>query len=625
MTAETKDLYREDFRAPWQEWAPEDIGIDFKSTPASAKFALIVRREKKNGDTEEPVLVLHSITVQSPLIKRRLGTVFAGYQGINTNLKKLEFHAPFREFFYRWSEFVRAAQSVRDDGDDEERHFKLLFDTVSSEITPHIEQTDDLLRNNVISFDYIWALFEPGTEVYSKIDGQDRLYLLNGGRYQEVGPGMKIYSLSCRYVDTDGEAFGFTTTSLAITHFDNVKPISELNVLPSHLQPQIDEIRVRLEQRGRKFEMLKGTHYKAYSGPSLWRNTPFHGLPKHFVEDGRVMIDAKSSMRYNGESAGQLNPLDGPASFEHLDVIQDFIGPDDTPGYAPPQVQAMQHMARQARRRFASGRRAVKVYLYVDHVKDIVWGVDAFEQLVLPHEYKQIVWAFVDAQLSRSDDFDDVVRGKGKGIILLLSGEPGTGKTLTSESVAEAMKKPLYSMSAGELGNTAAEVEQNLRRVLDLSTKWGAVLLLDECDVFLERRTTHDLQRNKLVSVFLRLLEYYQGVMFLTTNRVASFDPAFESRIHLTIHYPLLDFEARRHVWRIFVKPDSASSSVDEKELESLARPELNGRQIKNIVKTARLLASRDKTPLSLSHLKTVLMVKKVDISGIEKDLTNEA
>ncbi|KAI0837773.1 P-loop containing nucleoside triphosphate hydrolase protein [Hypoxylon sp. FL0890] len=652
MTAETKDLYREDFRSPWEEWALEDIGINSKSTSTSAKFALVVRREKQNGDTEEPVLALHSITVQSPLIKRRLGPVFAGYQGINTNLKKLEFHAPFREFFYRWSEFVRAAPSGEDVDDNEKGHFKLLFDIISSEITPHIEQTEDLLRNNVISFDYVWALFEPGTEIYSKIDGQDRLYLLIGGRYQEIGRGMKIYSLSCRYVDTDGDTFGYATTSLTITQFDNVKPISELNVLPSHLQPQIDEIRVRLEQRGRIFEVLKGMHYKSYSGSSIWRNIPFHGGSKHFINDGRVMIDAKSFMRYNGESPGQLDPLDGPTPSDHLDVFQEFSNPDDDPNYAPPAVQVMQHMARQARRRFTSGRPAVKgntslsknhyvlcnhlvkgfdfqakewVYLYIDHVKDIVWNNDAFQKLVLSHEYKKIIWAFVDAQLSGSDNFDDVVRGKGKGIILLLSGEPGTGKTLTSESVAESMKKPLYSMSAGELGNTAAEVEGSLRRVLDLATKWGAVLLLDECDVFLERRTTHDLQRNKLVSVFLRLLEYYQGVMFLTTNRVASFDPAFESRIHLTIHYPQLDFESRLHIWRIFVEPRSANSSVDEKELEDLARPDLNGRQIKNIVKIARLLATRDKTPLTLTHLKTVLMAKRVDPAGAGNTLINGA
>ena len=66
--------------------------------------------------------------------------------------------------------------------------------------------------------------------------------------------------------------------------------------------------------------------------------------------------------------------------------------------------------------------------------------------------------------------------------------------------VAEEMKKPLYSMSAGELGSTAGEVEDQLHKVLELSTKWRAILLIDECDVFLEKRTTSDLERNKLVS-----------------------------------------------------------------------------------------------------------------------------
>lgn len=176
------------------------------------------------------------------------------------------------------------------------------------------------------------------------------------------------------------------------------------------------------------------------------------------------------------------------------------------------------------------------------------------------------------------------------------------------------MKKPLYSMSAGELGNVADEVERNLHRVLELATKWGAVLLLDECDVFLERRSSSDLHRNKLVSVFLRLLEYYRGVLFLTTNRVDAFDPAFESRIHLTIHYPPLDVESRLHVWRTFTqqqKQPGSSSNLDDGMLTKLAQVELNGRQIKNVVKTARLLAVRDKAPLSLDHIETVLRVKR--------------
>lgn len=214
---------------------------------------------------------------------------------------------------------------------------------------------------------------------------------------------------------------------------------------------------------------------------------------------------------------------------------------------------------------------------------------------------------------------------------MLLSGEPGTGKTLTAESgkpfysprlisviiivsVAEDMHSPLYSIGAGELGESADEVERGLRRVLEISTKWGAVLLLDECDVFLEQRSSKSIQRNKLVSVFLRLLEYYQGVMFLTTNRIDAFDPAFESRIHLTIQFPKLDLESRLHVWRTFVRPKSTSakyaSVVGDDDLRQLAIRELNGRQIKNIVKTARLLAASEKRSLEMDHIEAVLRVK---------------
>lgn len=181
------------------------------------------------------------------------------------------------------------------------------------------------------------------------------------------------------------------------------------------------------------------------------------------------------------------------------------------------------------------------------------------------------------------------------------------------------MKKPLYSLSAGELGNEAGEVEGNLQKVLELSTKWGAVLLIDECDVFMVKRSTSDIKRNQLVSVFLRLLEYYQGVMLLTTNRIDSFDPAFESRIHLTIDYPKLDLASRLHVWKTFIglteSNGSGASTTDitEQDLQRIAKEELNGRQIKNIVKTARLLAAGDKEALGLDHIETVLRVKRGD------------
>ena len=83
---------------------------------------------------------------------------------------------------------------------------------------------------------------------------------------------------------------------------------------------------------------------------------------------------------------------------------------------------------------------------------------------------------------------------------MLLTGDPGVGKTLTAEAVAEDMKAPLYAISAGDLGDGTSSVESNLNKILEMVTKWKAVLLIDECDVFMEARSLKDLHRNKLVA-----------------------------------------------------------------------------------------------------------------------------
>ncbi len=88
-------------------------------------------------------------------------------------------------------------------------------------------------------------------------------------------------------------------------------------------------------------------------------------------------------------------------------------------------------------------------------------------------------------------------------------GPPGTGKTLTAEGISELLKCPLYMVSAGELGTDSRYLETELQKILDICHTWGAILLLDEADVFLEKRSMHDIHRNALVGVFLRQLEYF--------------------------------------------------------------------------------------------------------------------
>ena len=105
------------------------------------------------------------------------------------------------------------------------------------------------------------------------------------------------------------------------------------------------------------------------------------------------------------------------------------------------------------------------------------------------------------------DSFNDVVRGKGEGSVFLLYGEPGVGKTLTAEGICEMLHKPLYTVSLGQLGSTAAALEKNLDAILTLCARWDALILLDEADIFLEKRSpTGSLERNAMVSVMLRLV-----------------------------------------------------------------------------------------------------------------------
>lgn len=174
--------------------------------------------------------------------------------------------------------------------------------------------------------------------------------------------------------------------------------------------------------------------------------------------------------------------------------------------------------------------------LFADRINDVVWNTESFQTLVIDRKARDLIRALV-SNLLAAEKATDVIAGKGNGLILLLHGGPGTGKTLTAESVAEIAEKPLYRVTCGDVGISAEDVEKYLESALHLGKIWDCFVLLDEADVFLEQRSLEDLQRNALVSVFLRVLEYYEGILILTSNRVGTFDEAF---IQLALHHPTL-------------------------------------------------------------------------------------
>lgn len=252
-----------------------------------------------------------------------------------------------------------------------------------------------------------------------------------------------------------------------------------------------------------------------------------------------------------------------------------------------------------------------------DGITDVEWNRQAFNSLVIERKSKEIVQALVTSQLE-SEKATDLISGKGNGLILLLHGGPGTGKTLTAESVAEIAEKPLYRVTCGDVGTKPEDVEKYLDSVLYLGRIWGCVVLLDEADVFLEQRTLEDLQRNALVSVFLRVLEYYDGILILTSNRVGTFDEAFRSRIQLAIHYPNLGRRQRFRIWQTFI--DRLSNLKTEEKIDiddlrdhlhDLQDVKMNGRQIRNVITTARQYAKWKNEILNYEYMKDV-----IEISG---------
>ncbi len=151
--------------------------------------------------------------------------------------------------------------------------------------------------------------------------------------------------------------------------------------------------------------------------------------------------------------------------------------------------------------------------LLVESLSDIQFDDKAYDRLVLPEDKKALVKALVEdnkrVQEGRAGvSFSDVISGKvrtqhtrrwscavmrecadvfwglqGGGVIFLLHGSPGVGKTLTAEAIAEYLHYPLYSVSVGELGVTAEHLESKLNDILELAGTWNAVVLIDEADV----------------------------------------------------------------------------------------------------------------------------------------------
>ncbi|KAK3367636.1 hypothetical protein B0H63DRAFT_489537 [Podospora didyma] len=414
--------------------------------------------------------------------------------------------------------------------------------------------------------------------------------------------------------------------------------ITTLDVMPLRFAPS--DFRVKLERRGRTWWGCRRTKLISYNAEDTGDEL--------YGQGERYMIDFETYKKLHADSVGFRANIVGfgaggmrvSSSMEMAPEVMDSDNPPPAPELLVFPSKLVAYNLRQKKWQD----------LQVDLIQDVTWNKEAFEHLVTDEDTKDLIQALVTSKLE-TEQSTDLIQGKGNGLIILLHGGPGTGKTFTAESVAEIAEKPLFRVTCGDVGVKPEDVEKYLESVLHLGKIWGCVVLLDEADVFLEQRTLTDLERNALVSVFLRVLEYYEGILILTSNRVGTFDEAFKSRIQLSLHYETLNKAQRGMIWKNFLdrlkrlereeiaagkRPMGASDSLKRKRtffdavrgegnedcgpagidfdeieayLPELAEEEMNGRQIRNAITTGRQLAKFKKVKMSYVHLKHVIKV----------------
>ncbi|KAI6350849.1 hypothetical protein MCOR25_010339 [Pyricularia grisea] len=611
--ATPKNIYRSlkdsDGNWTWVDKYPKDVPEPAENDE-TAQYAVLVRNVKSNDARKK--LEAHSIVIQSPHLKKALGEILTDYPGVAIELDRLEFEAPFVPFVHRWEKFkTYVAKAAKDaDADDKDKdkkdmsqHLTVLDGILRYEIGDKIAAFEDYIRHGVIKFSDLWMIFQPGDVAVTS--AQTLAMELVETEYMENQCG-KFLRVRGECVDFSGTEFGRSDVATDIPEFLGTKPITGLNINPLSFHADRDALRTALISRGARFEELAGHKYRQYNGAAIGWDHQGKEVPVEVT--GRVVVDIESFNRFSPWTAPRRYVDDWNArDLERLEAhkLEHGLNEDGSIKLTP-----FHQMICHRRTRGYSLKAKKWLDFYVDRISEIRWDDDAFDKLVLDQDHKELIMAFTESQLDAESkgSFDDVIAGKGQGVICLLSGPPGVGKTLTAEAVAEHLRVPLHTLSSGDLGSRPHEVEAGLSRILELVARWNAVLLLDECDVFLEARSTHDLERNKVVSIFLRTLEYFQGIMFMTTNRCDNIDRAFQSRIHVSLEYPDLTPASRAAVWRNFL---GGRMSVPERDIDDLAEIELNGRQIKNVLKTAQLLANRKGSALKSEFIHTVLAIEK--------------
>ncbi|KAI0922719.1 hypothetical protein AcV5_009616 [Taiwanofungus camphoratus] len=603
-------------------------------------YCFVVVRKMPRDQQLEPTF---QVVVKSPYLLTACKDVIQQVPGLSWTSEPVELDPQLLLTFYPQFEEYQRRLKDKKNLSTEEGHVLIslgvLLDYLRKDYHGTLTRIANLTSHGEITFDLLYAILVPRSILITEcpITGELRAVQLKSVSKVSIGGG-GLYDLICESVDAvdavdentplfdtinaelrkagGGKSYGRVENRIVLPSFKGTVKINSLDTYPLKYHPAHVELKKELLARGRKWISLRGIHHMNYKGTAaLMMNMGTCKKAVKYSINSRIMVDRANFKQFNPNYDLPITKVEAPDMHQRDDMAPTPVTID--PNSHIPTLRVRSKTPGEDMLELTDDELILtspvvygfslsdKIWLEfnVKHVLPIVWNDEAFANLVLPGDRKVLLQSLVEAH-NADLGFDDFVQGKGHGLVINLFGPPGVGKTLSAEATSEHVRRPLYVVGGGDLGTQAAEVDQELERVLEIATIWKAIVLIDEADVFLEQRSSHDLERNAMVAIFLRHVEYYRGILFLTTNRVKTFDEAFLSRIHVALHFQELSKSAKVQVWRAFLQKVGAQmEDFNEELLEKLASRDINGRQIKNATRTANSLAVSRHEKLGFVHL----------------------
>ncbi|KAL4947949.1 hypothetical protein BDW69DRAFT_103403 [Aspergillus filifer] len=650
-------------------WNPGNKKRNKKVAEKYKHFALLLRQIVVDRHGQK-VLESVQLEVQSATLCQDLRALIPySYDDTDLTDEPIIIRQPFHEIFFARSAIKEAARgSPKSSRTRDELNLVCNFIDTDEVLSPLIRLYEKLVLRKRVSYQLLWTIYPPNSLMVVKIAEVQECWICRNIQVDRDG----LYWLIGLRLGFDGVKIGLETKRFRMMPFHDGREINDLPVVPLSFWPDRDDLEASLKARGAQLDKLLGIDFMGdshvfYKGPGWSSDEPQEG-PKLEI-DGRVILDfttymqeiteddsktkdetfVRPSLKFTDPPRKRASPIATfqrgakPASGRALlplslngssDSDQDSEPSQssdeegttnvDTTCYLKTILQTKYgcsdvHLIYPARYPAYVLAQKKWAWIAVDKIKPIKWNGESFGSLQMDERTKNLVGSLVSVHHKKDmAPFDDIIQGKGQGLIFLFHGEPGLGKTLTAESLAEHVEKPLYAVSGGELSTDVATLDNKINSIFKITTKWNAIVLLDEADVVMAKRTTQEIERNAIVAVFLRTIEYFQGILILTTNRKEDFDDAFQSRVHITISFPPLSAPVRAKIWKnmIFRNSklviDDSWSARDGLAFEILGELDLNGRKIKNILRTAVCYALAMEKPLGVSHVNEVIRIELV-------------